>query len=327
MRRRDFITGIGVAAVVWPLAAHAQQAVPVIGFLFAQSARTYPELIEAFRQGLSQAGFVEGQNLAIEYRWAENHYDRLPALAADLVARKVAVIVAAGGGQSPLAAKPTTATIPIVFTMGDLDPVAAGLVASINRPGGNVTGVVPMVSALGPKRLELLHEIAPGTKRIAMLSNPNHTDAADQVKDMRVAAHALGLELLVYDASSETEIDTAFAALVRDRSDALIIAADLYLAGQYARVIALALRHRLPVMYTLPTAVHSGGLMSYSPDILDSYRQAGIYTARILKGEKPADLPVVLSSKFEFLINLRTAKALGLTVPQTILLRADEVIE
>ena len=257
MKRRTFIAGLGSAAA-WPVVARigfAQSTVPVVGFLFAQSANTYPQAIDAFRQGLSGAGFTEGRNVLIEYRWAENHYDRLPALAADLVARKVSVIVAAGGGQSPLAVKPLTVTIPIVFTMGDLDPVRAGVIESLNHPGGNITGVIPLISLLGPKRLELLHEMVPKAKNIAMLSNPTHTDAAQQVSDMQQAARRLGLDLIVFNANSESDIDTAFTTMAREHAEAVIMAGDLYLAGRRTQVVALAAQYRLPVMYGDPTAI------------------------------------------------------------------------
>jgi putative tryptophan/tyrosine transport system substrate-binding protein len=326
MRRRDFIAGLGGAAA-WTVAARAQQAaMPVVGFLYTQSPGPSADFVAAFRQGLSEAGFVEGGNVAIEYRWAENRYDRLPGLAAELVKRKVAIIFA-GGGESAIAAASETATIPIVFTMGDLDPVRAGLVASLRRPGGNVTGAIPMMSVTGTRRLGLLHELVPNDAVVAMLSNPTHTDAADQVRDIQEAARTLGKQILVLNASNESDIDASFAILVRQRAGALVLAADPFFTERQPQIIVLAARHALPVCGALRSFAVAGGLMSYGPNILDSFRQAGNYTARVLKGEKAADLPVVQSTRFDFVINLKTARALGLTIPETLLATADEVIQ
>jgi putative tryptophan/tyrosine transport system substrate-binding protein len=326
LRRRKFIKLIGAAAA-WPLAASAQQsAMAVIGFLNSRSAGEAAAAVAAFHQGLREAGFVAGQNVAIEYRWAEGHYDRLPGLATDLVQRGVAVISAGGGSVTAIAAKLATSTVPIAFISDD-DPIKIGLVASLNRPGGNVTGIYQLSSGLEAKRLGLLHELAPNATTIAVLVNPNYPDAESQLREVDEAARTLGVQLLVLKASSEGEFDTVFATIIRQQSGALLVASDPFLFSRRDQLIVLAARHVLPAIYQFRESALSGGLMSYGTRITDSYHQIGVYTGQILKGAKPADLPVIQSARFEFVLNLKTAKALGLTIPPSMLVRADEVIE
>jgi putative tryptophan/tyrosine transport system substrate-binding protein len=327
MRRREFITLVGGAAVAWPLVSRAQQsAMAVIGFLNSRSAGEAAAAVAAFHQGLREAGFVAGQNVAIEYRWAEGHYDRLPGLATDLVQRGVAVISAGGGSVTAIAAKLATSTVPIAFISDD-DPIKIGLVASLNRPGGNVTGIYQLSSGLEAKRLGLLHELAPNATTIAVLVNPNYPDAESQLREVDEAARTLGVQLLVLKASSEGDFDTVFATIIRQQAGALLVASDPFLFSRRDQLIALAARHVLPAIYQFRESALSGGLMSYGTRIADSYHQIGVYTGQILKGAKPADLPVIQSARFEFVLNLKTAKALGLTIPPSMLVRADEVIE
>jgi len=325
MRRREFITLLGGAAA-WPLAARAQQsAMPVIGFLNGQSAQAFAPMVASFRQGLNEAGYVEGQNVAIEYRWAEERLDRLPPLAADLVRRRVAVIAATGGNNSALVAKTTTSTIPIVFTSSD-NPVERGLVASINRPGGNVTGVSWFDAELGPKRLGLLHELVPNVTIVALLINPNNPESVRQPAELQEAVRAIGLQLIVLTATNAGDIEAAFMAMVQNRVGALLVGSDPFFVNRREQIVALAAQHAIPTLAGREVAA-ANGLMTYGSSLADAYRRAGIHTARILKGAKPSDLPVDQATKFELIINLKTAKTLGLEVPPSLLARADEVIE
>jgi putative tryptophan/tyrosine transport system substrate-binding protein len=325
MRRREFITLLGGAPAVWPLAARAQQpTMPVIGYL--NSVSRYSPFLAAFWRSLNEAGYVEGRNVAIEYRFAEGHVDQLPALAADLVRRQVTVIVATNT-QTALVAKAATQTIPIVFQVG-ADPVEIGLVSSLNRPGGNLTGVSVLNSAIAAKRLQLLHEVAPAATSIAFLANPANPVLADsETREVQPAARALGVHLLVLNARDQGEIEAAFPAIVRQRAGALQVSADPLFINKSDQLVALAAKYAVPTMFQYRESTAAGGLMSYGASLTDQYRQFGAFTGRILKGSKPADLPVEQISKFEFVINLKTAKTLGLTVPLSLLTRADEVIE
>jgi putative ABC transport system substrate-binding protein len=328
MHRRSFLTllGTSAAASAWPLAARAQQqpAMPVIGFLNGGSPDGYAPLVAAFRQGLKETGFPEGQNLAVEYRWADGQYDRLPAMAAELVGRQVAVIVANTPGN--LAAKAATTTIPIVFTTST-DPVQIGLVASLSRPGGNVTGATSLDLEVSPKRLELAHELVPTATTVAVLVNPTSPTFETVLQDLQAAARTLGRQLHVLHASTERDLDTAFATLVQLRTGALVIGSDTFFTSRVEQIAALALRHAVPAIYQTRAFAAARGLMSYGGSSTDLYRIAGTYTGRILKGEKPADLPVQQVAKIELIINMKAAKALGITFPTAILVRADEVIE
>jgi putative ABC transport system substrate-binding protein len=325
MRRRNFITLLGGAAAAWPLAARGQQrAVPVVGFFSTSSPELAKNFVSAFQQGLGDAGFVDGRNVTIEYRWAHSDYLRLPELAADLVRRRVAVIVTAPRAQD--AAKAATETIPIVFVIGR-DPVRAGLVASLNRPGGNLTGIALLTPEMLAKRFGLLHDVVPQAAVIGVLLDSGSPNESFQLQEVQTAANSVGRTIRVVSAGSENEIDAAFVTFARERVDALITAASAYFSTLRGRIVELAARHRIPVIYELRDWVEAGGLMSYGPSGTDAYRQAGVYTGRILKGEKPADLPVMIPTKFEFVINLKTAKALGLAVPPSLLAVADEVIE
>jgi putative ABC transport system substrate-binding protein len=329
MQRREFITLLGGAAVTWPLAARAQQtAMPVIGFLDPRSLHyTLADQQRAFRQGLKDAGYVEGENVVIEYRWAEGQIDRLPALAAELVRRRVAVITTGGGPAAALAAKAATTTIPIVFVVGE-DPVKLGLVASLARPGGNLTGINLVIGELTAKRLGLLRELVPGAARVAVLVNPANTaNAETTLRDVEPAARAMELQIQILKASTSREIEAAFATFVGERPDALFVGNDAFLISRRVQLVHLATRHAIPATYTARDFAEVGGLMSYGSNITDAYRQIGVYAGRILKGAKPAELPVVQSTKFELVINLPTARMLGLTVPDKLLAAADEVIE
>jgi putative tryptophan/tyrosine transport system substrate-binding protein len=327
LRRREFITLLGGAAA-WPIAARAQQpAMPVIGLLDSRSPDALMDRLRGFRQGLKDTGYVEGENVAIEYRWAENKFDRLPVLAADLVRRRVAVLATSGGIPVAFAAKAATTTIPIVFTVGE-DPVRLGLVASLAQPGGNLTGINFLTGELATKRLELLRALVPGATRVAVLVNPAHaTNTETTLRDMEPAAHAMGLQMQVLNASASREIDAAFMTIVRERPDALFVGNDAFFNARRVQLVLLAGRHGVPAIYSDREYAEAGGLMTYGSNIVDVYRQVGDYAGRILKGAKPTDLPVVQSSKFELVINHQTARMLGLTLPPTLLATADEVIE
>jgi putative ABC transport system substrate-binding protein len=326
MRRREFLTLLGGAAVAWPLTARAQQpALPVVGFLHYASPDTYAHVLKAFRQGLKEAGYVEGQNVTIEYRWAEGHYHRLPALAADLVRRHVAVI-AAGGTNVALIAKRATATIPIVFTSG-ADPVASGLVSSISRPEANLTGASGISAVISAKRLELTRDLLPRARAVAMIINPDFPGADAQMAEMEAAGRLFGMQTWRVTAGSERELDTAFVTISERRVDAFVVGADGYFVTRRYQFAVLAARYAIPGIYPFSDYVRAGGLVSYGASISEDYRQAGIYTGQILKGAKPADLPVMQPTVFELVINLKTAKTLGLTIPAKLLALADEVIE
>jgi ABC-type uncharacterized transport system substrate-binding protein len=324
--RREFITLLGGTAT-WPLAARAQQqAMPVIGLLDSTSPDVHTNLLRSFRQGLNETGFVEGSNVAIEYRWSDGQYGRLPELAADLAHREVSVITTIDGSASALAAKAATSTIPIIFRIG-ADPVALGLVASLNRPGGNVTGVTSLTVEVGPKRLEVLHQLVPTATVMALLLNPTSPFAETLTRDLQAAARMLGLRIHVLNASTDGDITSAFAQLLQLRTAGLVIGSDVFFNSRSQQLAARTVRHAMPAVYQYREFVAAGGLMSYGGSLEDSYRLAGIYTGRVLKGEKPADLPIQQSTKVELFINLKTAKGLGLEVPPTLLARADEVIE
>jgi putative tryptophan/tyrosine transport system substrate-binding protein len=326
MKRRQFITLLGGAAAAWPIVTHAQQpAMPVVGFLGGESPELRVGHLRAFRQGLSEQGYVEGSNFAVEYRWAEGQSDRLPTLAADLVRRQVAVIVA-GGTPPALAAKAATSTIPIVFDTGG-DPVELGLVSSLNKPGGNLTGVTALNVEIGPKRLELLHELVPTARIIGLLVNPSNPNGATLSREVQAAAGTLGLQLHVLNASTERDFDLAFATLAEVQAGGLVIATDGYFLGQSELLAAHVLRHLVPAIFAYHEFAAAGGLMSYGGSITDQYRLLGVYTGRVLKGESPVGLPVQQATKIELIINLKTAKALGIAVPLALLGRADEVIE
>jgi putative ABC transport system substrate-binding protein len=327
MRRREFITLFGGAAATWPFTARAQQpAMPVIGYLGPESPAVFASRVRAFRQGLGETGYAEGRNVAIEFRWAEGQHNRLPALAADLVGRRVAVIVAPGGAPGALAAKSATTTIPIVFEMG-ADPIAIGLVGNLNRPGGNLTGVSSLNVQVTPKRLEILHEAVPTAAEVAVLVNPTSPTADSQLRNLQAAARALGLQLHVLHASAERDFDTVFATLLQLRAGGLVVSSDGFFATHSEQLAALTIRHAVPAIHQSRDFTIAGGLMSYAGSFAESHRQAGVYTGRILKGERPGDLPVQQVTKVELFINLKTAKALGITFPLTLFGRADEVIE
>jgi putative ABC transport system substrate-binding protein len=326
-RRRDFITLLGGAAAAWPVAARAQsEALPIVGYLGSGSIESTARMLSAFRKGLAEVGYMEGRNVAIEYRWADGQYDRLPGLASELVRRPVNVIAAPGATVSAVAAKSVTTSIPIVFAVG-ADPVEVGLVASLNRPGGNITGVSFLATTLAAKMLEVLHEATPAAIVVAALMNPSNPNSVSDKVQVREAARVLGLQLHILDATSEREIDDAFAAMLERRVGALFIEGDPLFTSRLRQLVALSVRHAIPAIYQGRDFVEAGGLMSYGADRVDAFRIAGTYAGRVLKGEKPAVLPVQQSTKIELAVNLTTAKAIGLTLPLTLLGRADEVIE
>jgi putative tryptophan/tyrosine transport system substrate-binding protein len=328
MRRREFITLLGGAAATWPLTARPQQPgkLPLIGYLGPESPAVFASRVRAFRQGLGETGYAEGRNVAIEFRWAEGQHNRLPALAADLVARQAAVIVAPGGAPGGLAAKSATTTIPIVFEMG-ADPVAIGLVGNMNRPGGNLTGVSSLNVQVTPKRLEILHEVVPAAAEIAVLVNPTSPTTDSQLRNLQAAARALGLQLHVLHASTERDFDAVFVTLLQLRAGGLVVASDGFFATHSEQLAALTVRHAVPAIHQSRDFAIAGGLMSYAGSFLESHRQAGVYTGRILKGDKPADLAVQRVTKVELFINLKAAKNLGVTFPLSLLGRADQLIE
>jgi putative ABC transport system substrate-binding protein len=327
VRRRDFVKGIVGSAAAWPLAVRAQQgALPLIGFMSGRSPHDSADLTDAFRKGLGEAGYVEGETVLVEYRWANGDYSRLPGLAADLLARKVLVLVAVGGDASATAAKQATSSIPVVFGMGG-DPVHAGLVASFNRPGGNATGFTLLTNQMEPKRVGLLHELVPGAVTLGALINPSFPPAAHQLEDIENAARSIKQSLVVARGDNDAQLEEAFATFVRQGVRAVLVAASPFFDTRRETIIALAAQHRLPAMYQFREYAVAGGLISYGPSITDSYKQAGVYAGRILKGAKPSDLPVLQPTRFEMVINLKTAAALGLAIPNTMQLLADEAIE
>ena len=327
LRRRQFLTLLGGAAAAWPLGARAQQAaLPVVGFLGAPSAGPYERYVAAVHQGLKEVGYIEHQNVAMEYRWADGQYDRLPALAADLISRRAAVIVPIGGAPATVAAKAATSTIPIVFNLG-ADPIGLGLVTNLKRPGGNITGIAMMNLEIETKRLELLHELAPASTSVAVLLNPSNAQAQTQEREAQAAAPVIGRKVLILKAATEREIESAFATLVREQAGALLVGADTFFNSQAILFVVLTARHAIPTIYPFKSSVDAGGLMSYGTSLLDAYRQTGVYAGRVLKGERPGDLPIVQPTKFELVINLKTARAVGIAIPPTLLARADEVIE
>jgi putative ABC transport system substrate-binding protein len=328
MRRREFITTIGCAAATaaWPLAAHAQQSMPVIGFLNSASPGPYASFVQAFRVGLGIIGYFEGHNVVIDYRWAQGQYDQLAGLAAELVSRQMKVIAATGGVPSALAAKAATSTIPIVFSIGG-DPVKFGLVPNLNRPSGNITGVTLFTSMLGARLLEMLHELVPNASVLAVLVNPNNPNAEADLGDMQAAVSNIEQKIIVLKASTATEIETAFATLAQQRGVALLVSADPFFNSQQSQLVALAAHYSIPAIYELLGFARAGGLASYGSSITEAYRRVGVYTGQILKGAKPADLPVMQPTHFELVINLRTAKMLGLDIPARLLAIADQLIE
>jgi putative tryptophan/tyrosine transport system substrate-binding protein len=327
MKRREFVTLLGGAAAAWPFAARAQQQpMPLIGFMSGRSPKDSTHLVAAFREGLGETGFVEGQNVDIEFRWADGQYDRLPAFAADLVNRRVAVLVGVGGDVSAVAAKRATATIPVIFGMGS-DPIKAGLVESLNRPGGNATGFTLLTNEMEPKRLGLLRDLVSKAGVFGVLVNPSFPPAARELRDLEEAARTISQSLFVANASNDAELELGLASFLQERISGLLVNPDPYFDTRRERIIAFAAQHRLPAIYQFREYATAGGLISYGPSITDSYRQAGLYVGRILKGAKPAELPVVQPTKFEFVINLKTAKTLGIKISDNVLSLADEVIE